>query len=304
MLKRKKIFYGWWMVIASGLLVFLDGSMHYGFTVFFNPIRQTFGWTAAVTSIAFTIRRLEGGIVSPLSGFLLDKLGPRKMMLFGWIVVGLGYFLMSRIDSLWTFYGTFLLVGIGISFGSVMIVNVALSHWFVKKRSRAITLVYIISGTCGIVVPLLNWLIIEYGWRDALVIISITMWVIGLPLCSLMRHKPSQYGYLPDGEKNETVERLDSNSENSSPQIESVSAREALKMPVFWLLTLAFLFQQMGTSSIYIHLVPYLESVQFPTVLAATVVTGMTLSSLLGRLAFGLIGDFTDKRYLLAISLA
>ena len=124
--RKRKIFYGWWMVAAAVIMHFFGGgTFYYGFTVFFNPIRNTFGWTAAITSVAFSLQRLESGILGPVAGFLADKVGPRKMMLCGWSIAGLGFLLMSRINSLWAFYGAFMAIAMGFSFGSFVVMNTA-----------------------------------------------------------------------------------------------------------------------------------------------------------------------------------
>ncbi len=314
MLRRRKIFYGWWIVLASAILhLFGGGAVMYGFTVFFNPIRRTFGWTAAVTSIAFTLQRLESGVLGPVAGFLVDRVGPRKLMLPGWGMLGLGFLLMSRINSLWAFIGAFLLITMGISFASFVVINTVVANWFAKKRSRAMTLVYVGVGAGGILAPLLALSISQFGWRTSLAIGGIALWVIGLPLCLVMRHKPEQYGYLPDGETGVAIDEptnvsnLHSLGEIAQPDsgssVVGLTAKAALRTRAFWLLAFAFLFQHIGTSAIFVHVVPYLESVEIPTTAAATVVTGMTLSSLIGRLGFGFLGDFINKRYLVAIAL-
>jgi len=311
---KRKIFYGWWIVLASAILnVFAGGTFFYGFTAFFNPIRQTFGWTAAVTSIAFVFQRLEMGALGPLAGFLVDRVGPRKLALCGWSVVGLGFLLMSRIDSLWAFYGSFLVIAMGFSFGSFVVLNTAVAHWFIKKRSRALTLIYVGFGVSGILVPLVALSISQFGWRETLIIVGITLWAIGIPLSLLMRHKPEQYGYLPDGDNPATANEathvpnrhLSSEivQQNSGHSAIEFTAKEALKTRAFWLLSFAFFFQHIGTSAVMVHIVPYLESVKVPTEIAATAVTGMTLCSLIGRLGFGFLGDFTNKRYLVIIAL-
>ena len=312
--RRKKIFYGWWMVLAHATLnVFAGGTFVYGFTTFFNPIRNTFGWSAAATSIAFVLQRLESGIMGPIAGYLVDRVGTRKLMLPGWGIAALGFFLMSRINSLWAFYGTFMLLAMGMSFAHFLVPNTAIANWFVKKRSRAMTFVYVGMGISGIVVPLLALSISQFGWRETLTFVSIGALIIGLPLSLVIRHKPEQYGYLPDGEtREENGDAVDTPGFNSSSEIATqgpiysardFTAREALKTRAFWLLSAVFFFQHIGTSAVMVHIVPYLESVDLPTTLAAGAVAGVTVCSLIGRLGFGILGDFTSKRYLIAIAL-
>ena len=313
--RKRKIFYGWWIVLASATLnFFAGGTFVYGFTTFFNPIRNTFGWTAAATSIAFVLRRFEEGLLDVLAGFLVDKFGPRKLVIGGWIIFCLGFLLMSRINTLWQFYGTFLIAATGISFGSYIVFNTVLANWFVKKRSRAMTLLSLGMGTSGLLVPLIALSISQYGWRNSLVIIGIGMLVISMPIGVIFRHKPSQYGYLPDGESTATTSEpadrtvphsLEGKAErDSGSKALDLTAKAALRTPAFWQLTLVFMFQHISTSAIMVHIVPFLESVEVPTTIAAMAVTGITLCSLIGRLCFGFLGDFTNKRYLLTIALA
>lgn len=314
LMPRRKIFYGWWIVAASVILNFLvGGTFVYGFTVFFNPIRNTFGWGAAVTSVAFTLQRLESGFLEAAAGFLVDRVGPRKLMLCGWSAVGLGFFLMSRIDSLWGFYGSFLIIAVGMSFAAFIVIFATIANWFEKKRSRAMTVVATGFGASGLLVPLVAYAVGELGWRETLVIVAVAAWVIGIPLALMMRHKPEQYGYLPDGARfvgeSKTRDLMQSESisenagEDSSPAT-SLTLRESVKTRAFWLLAAAFFFQFIAASAVMVHLVPYLESVEVSSTLAATVVTGVTISSLIGRLGFGLLGDFANKRYLITIGIA
>lgn len=313
-LRKGKIFYGWWIVGAAAILnIFAGGTFIYGFTIFFNPIRNTFGWSAAVTSVAFTLQRFESGVFEALAGFLVDKMGPRKLMLGGWSVVGLGFWLMSRINSLWEFYGSFLLIATGMSFAVFIVIFATIANWFDKKRSRAITLVVAGFGISGMLVPLVALAVGNFGWRETLIIMAITAWLIGIPLSLLMRHKPTQYGYLPDGETPETASEAktvtnlrsagDTVNREQGSSTSDYTVKAALKTRAFWLLSIAFLFQFIAVSAVMVHIVPYLESVEIPTTIAATTVTGITICSLIGRLGFGLIGDFANKRYLITTGL-
>ena len=308
--RKRKIFYGWWMVGAATILnFFMGGTFIYGFTVFFNPIRNTFGWGAAVTSIAFTLQRLEAGFLEVLVGYLVDKVGPRKLMLGGWSVVGLGFLLMSRVDALWSFYGAFLIIATGLNFAAFVVIFTTIANWFEKRRSRAMTVVATGFGASGTLVPLIALMVGELGWRETLTVVGVGLWLIGIPLSSLMKHKPAQYGYLPDGASQEETSELESASgfksvkERAKEQARSFTVREAVRTRAFWLLSGVAFFQFVGASAVMVHIVPYLESVNISTTMAATTVTGVTVCSLIGRLGFGFLGDFANKRYLIAIGI-
>jgi MFS family permease len=198
MQKKKKLFYGWWIVLVSSVLnFFIGGVFFYGFTVFFNPIRKTFGWSAAATSVAFIFQRLELGLLAPVAGLLVDRIGPRVMMIWGWIIIGLGYVLMSRIDSLWSFYGAFIIIAIGVSFGTFVVMNAAVANWFTRKRSRALSLIYVGFGASGVLVPLVGWLIHQFEWRTTLVIIGVGSWIICVPQCLTMAITPTRDTWSP-----------------------------------------------------------------------------------------------------------
>jgi MFS family permease len=298
------------MAISCAIMnFFIGGSFFYGFTVFFNPIRQAFGWTAAQTSIAFTFQRLESGIAGPIVGLLVDRVGPRKLMVAGWVTVGLSFFWMSRLTSLWEFYASFFFVAVGFSFGSFVVMNAAIANWFNRKRSRALTIVYAGFGVSGLLVPLVSLAVMQLGWRETLTLIALISWIIGIPLSLIMRHKPAPYGYLPDGETKSPSDRLTNSSLKAAvsngnlPIADGLTAMEALKTRAFWLLSSVFFFQQIGTTAIIVHIVPYLESIRIPSSFAAMVVTGLTLCSLIGRVFFGFLGDFKDKRYLITITM-
>ena len=299
---------------ASTILQFFSGTIFYNFAVFFNPIRETFGWSATAMSAAFTLRGLETGALGPVAGFLVDKVGSRKLMLSGWGLIGLGFLLMSRINSLWTFYGGFMVTALGVSFGTNVVMNAALSKWFTRKRSRALSIVYIGPGLSGLLAPVFALAINQSGWRDTLFFTGIILWIVCLPLCFLFRDNPARYGYLPDGEpiaqKPENVsESIKSLTDNKNKRkidssTQGFTAKEALKTRSFWMLSAIFFFQQLGASAVNVHIVAYLESINLPSATAALAVTGFTLFSLVGRAGFGFLGDAANKRYLLTLALA
>jgi MFS family permease len=309
-----RVFYGWWIVAASWLMFFICGGItFYGFTTFFNPIADEYGWSAAQISLAFSLRSIESGIMAPLVGFLMDKVGVRKIIVFGMVVSGLGFLIMSRTNSLLFFYGAFLLLSVGTSCGVGSGQYVAAANWFSKKRTRVMGILstgFAFSGLSG---PVLVWLIGQQGWRCTLAIVGAVMFVVGIPLGLVIRHHPEPYGYLPDGETRDMTSQGENPSNNSPalvavarklPELTGLTARQAIVTRTFWMLVVFGTLTGFAQSAINVHEMPYLTSVGISRGIAGWVIMGITSLSLIGRLGFGWAGDTYDKRYLLAIGAA
>lgn len=310
---RRKVFYGWWLVLASFIMFAVGGGLcSYGFSTFFNPIIDEFGWTRAQISLAFSLRSLEWGLLAPAIGFFIDRFGGRRLVIFGAVLLGASFLMMSRTTSLAFFYGSFLLMALaqGCALGSAQFVAVA--NWFSRKRTRAMGIISAGFGVSGVMGPVLVWLISQYGWRDTLVISGILLWVLGIPLALVIRDRPEPYGYAPDGETLSPSHRAGATSNSESvinddvarQQSKGLSVREALKTRTFWLLVIFSCLGGFSMSSINVHVVPFLTSVGISRQLAGLTILGITSSSLIGRLGFAWVGDFYDKRYLLAIGRA
>ena len=162
-------------------------------------------------------------------------------------------------------------------------------------------------GLAGAMTPILLLLIQKYNWRIAIVISSVFVSVIGIPLSLLIRHKPEQYGYLPDGDKPKYQGDTDDTTQVITNEFdatagEGMSVRQAVRTRTFWLLLLLILFPAFSMSAITVHEMPFLISVGISDELASLTMLGITISSLIGRLGFSALGDIYDKRRLLAIA--
>ncbi len=287
------------------------GVWFYGFSVVFKSILNDFGWTRAVTAGAFSLARLEGGLEGPIVGWLVDRIGPRRMALFGGIVAGIGYVLLSRMNSLAALY---ILFGVVIAFGY----NAGFSHagatavanWFVRKRGRALGLFALGAGVGGAtIVPLISVLITQFGWRTTVAVIGIAMWVIVTPLSFVLRHKPEQYGQYPDGEPPDahSLKGYDSSPEQSlagievrvAPDEDDFTWREALKTSTFWLMMLGASARSIGMSSVVLHQIAFLTDIGISETAAAAALGMMVAISIPSRLFFGWLGDRMDKRYVM-----
>ncbi len=203
---KSRVFYGWWIVVATFFLALLMGGfIVLGFTAFFEPIASEFGWSYAQISLAASLLGVEAGILAPVVGLLVDRWGPRRIVFIAGIVTGFGLLLLSRTSSLAMYYGAFALVSLGYSGFGPTILMTAISNWFRRRIGTAVGIMASGFACGGIMIPLLVRLIDVYSWRNAFVILCLALWVIGLPLALLLRHKPEQYGCLPDGVESDCI---------------------------------------------------------------------------------------------------
>ena len=298
---RTGVFFGWWVVFASAAIVFLTGgTFFYGFGALFDPLVQEFGWSRAATAFAFSLRSEVGGLAAPGVGFLVDRLGSRRLMAVGVTLVALGFFLLSRIETLWGFYGAVVVIAIGMSATGGPVGMVAIAHWFRQRRGRALAVMTMGAGASGVMVVVLAALISAFGWRDALMIMAVVQLLLCVPLALSIRDRPEQLGLAADGEISPPGTG-ETGQATPFRDTEGLSVREALRSAAFWRLSVAVALGNVGTLAIIVHQVPFFtSSVGLSRGVAAASVTAMTLMSLAGRLGFGSLADVFDKRVVMA----
>ncbi|MFC2072959.1 MFS transporter [Chloroflexota bacterium] len=307
LLKRpKKVFYGWWILLAGVVNSALTGGAStYGFSAFFLPICNEFGWKRAVMSLPIALSRLEGALLGPVEGFLVDRFGPRKLMFIGAILMGTGFVLLSRVQSLAMFYVVFFCfmgLGGGIIFVSI---QVAVANWFRKRRALGIGIIMGGLNVGAMLTPAVVWLITTRGWRETAFIIGLTMWVVQIPISLVMRHRPEPYGYLPDG-----MTEQQAKAEEAEPKRESALAeqdftpRQALRTPAFYFLTLTYACRLMVIAAIPIHLIPFIQDLGYSAAQGGSVMALMGFCSLIGRVGMSALADILPKRYVLAACMA
>ncbi|MCH8222686.1 MAG: MFS transporter [Chloroflexi bacterium] len=293
-----RIFYGWWIVAAGGLVQgYAAATFWRGFTAFFNPIVETFGWSAGATAAALSLQRTEGGMISPFVGTVIDRFGPRRVMSFGIFVTGVSIILMSQMNSLWQFYLAMSLLTVGMSFGTFIVLVTTVGNWFIQKRSRALAILMACTGIGGFTVPVLVGAIDVWGWRDVMFGVGVGFWVVGFPAMLFMRTRPEDYGQLPDGVP------LEDEGTGSRTVIHEADfgVRQVLRTRFFWQFSIALSLGQLVSSTNLLHL-PALSNFDVSLGLAAGVIAAVAAGDFIGRLGIGVIGDRFDKRHLIAIS--
>ena len=292
----KKLFYGWWIVVACSFIgLFVGGIVAFGCTDFFEPLIKEFGWNYTQISLATSLRGVEMGIFAPFIGFLVDRFGSKKLILYGIITTGFGFILLSFAKSLLMFYASFLLLafGSGSCMGVVLMTTVA--KWFDKNVGKAFSVVACAFGAGGLTVPLIVWLIDVFHWRTALIILGVGIWILGIPLALFIRDKPEQYGYFPDGESLPPVKNKGEGSE--------IGFKEGFKQRAFLYLNIVELIRHIIISAVVLHVMPSLSSMGVSRSTAGMVAASLPLVSIVGRVGFGWFGDVFDKRHMMAVAL-
>ena len=298
-------FYGYWILLGTFLLHFLDSGLYfYGFSVFYTPIRTEFGWSAAAVAGAISFSRLEGGIEGPAVGYLIERYGARKVLGLGVLLTGLGFILMIYVHSVWTLYFVYGgVLSIGYNMGFTHSLQTLINNWFIKKKARAMSLYAISAGIGGaIMVPLLSQSIVANGWKMTAIYSGVAIWIVGLPAALLFRNYPEDMGLLPDGDTPSDY----LNSEITASTLEDepqVTTREALQSVTFRRLLLAESLRTFLLGSIVLHEIPHLENIGIDPVTAAGILGLMISISIPGRLIFGFLGDYIAKRKLLAATM-
>lgn len=247
--------------LVTALRVLGGGLHNYGFTVFFLPLSRDLGINRAATSLAFSLARAEGALEGPFVGYLIDRFGPRPMLLLATTMCGAGYILLAWVDS----YTTFLIVYLGVislSFtpGFVHASMAVGNTWFIRYRARAMTVISSAVPIGGaLLTPLLALAVQAWGWRWGAIFAGTLFLIVGIPLAIGVRPSPESMGLRPDGD---APPALESNPEGAASSFEKKSneidptLREAIRTPIFWLFVIGMTVRVAAYSTISVHFIP------------------------------------------------
>ncbi len=295
-----KIFYGWKMVGAGATLQFLQsGLLHQAFGAYLAVLTEERGWSKTSLAGAAALQPLEAAVFGPILGWIIDRFGPQRMIRAGVATLGLGFLLLSQIDSLAGFYTAFVVIALGSSLCGFFPLSVAIIHWFEKKRARALSVLSLGLALGGVVVPAVAWFMQTYGWRASAAASGALALVIGLPLAWLIRHRPEDAGESIDGLP---APAAAASAKNEAQGNSDFSTREALRTPAFWLLSLGHGFALLVVYAVNVHAITHMkEGLGYTLEGASFVITLMTLAQIGGVLIGWAIGERFDKRLIAAV---
>ncbi|MBI4295401.1 MAG: MFS transporter [Chloroflexi bacterium] len=277
-MKRKPIFYGWVIAVASLVWMSISYGTRFSFSVFYPAILDYFGWSRAYTASILSVNLVVYGLTAPVAGVLVDKFGIRKVLIAGGILLLLGTAGASQAREVWQFYLTY---GVLTAAGTCMVgftpTVTILSNWFVRKRGMAMG----INGA-GVAVAFVwstfaAYFISRYGWSNAYLVMAAMIAFIVLPLVIFVpRTRPQDMGLLPDGDSEKEAK-----AEVQAAQRAVVDKKwaatdwtllRAMKSYRFWAIfsTNLFIFG-FGLMLVSTHQVKFLEDVGMGSTLAVAI---------------------------------
>ena len=297
------MFYGWFIAALGALIIALGSSpVFYGLPVWNPVLRNAFSWSATQMSGAYAITQVQEGFLGPVAGYLTEKLGPRRMVLIGMGILGLGFVLFSLIQELWQFYAAFCVISLGSSLGTWLPVMTALNNWFVRHKSRAMSLAMEGFALGGIIAPLLlAWAIggsnpaesERYGWRTTAMFVGVLCLVLAIPLAQLVRNRPEDVGLNPDDAATGVNEAPGVGGGIAHPEgeLEGYTWQEAVKTPVFWFMSIGHAASATAIVTAFVHMGLALDDRGFSLGAIGAVIAVYTAVSAVFVLLGGYAGD-------------
>jgi MFS family permease len=302
--RKKGVYYGWYIVGASFLILFLNSGVVFSFGVVFKPIASEFGWGRGPVSLAFFINMIVFALSTSAVGKLYDHYGPKWVILICTSFVTVGLFLTSLMTSLWQFFLFYgVLVAIGFGGTSIPLIGAMTSKWFVERRGLAVSLA--ISGfSMGqfLLVPAFSHLALHYGWRLSYVIMGLITLVVNVPLALLIikQGKPQAFGVTPPGleEKQDKKELL------PSAPVKDMNLSQALRTRSYWLFMIVMFICGSHDFFITTHLIPFATDHGVSPATASNMLAWFGLMGLAGILIAGPVADMIGVRIPIMLSFA
>ena len=268
---------GWLVVLAAffGTMVSFGSLLVFTFSVFLKPLTVSFGWSRESVSGAFGMAAMSVAVCSPGLGYLLDRCGPRRVILPCMAVFGCAFASLGMLTPhLWHLYAVFVVLGIVGNGTTQMGYSRAVSTWFDSRRGLALALVMAGVGTGAMVLPpLAQWLIDSNGWRAAYFTLGALVLALGIPLTALfVRERPSR------------------ESHRETP-LDGATARECLRGRTFWILVAALFLSSLSINGAIAHLSAVLTDRGVAVETAALAASALGLASFAGRIWTGVLLD-------------
>lgn len=280
-----RFYYGYFIVLASFIVMTMTFGINYSFGVFFKPILAEFGWSRASASTAYSLMAMMSGFLGIFAGRLSDYVGPKIIGILAGLFLGLGYLLLSQTQNIWHFYlfhGLVLAAGVGGCWPGLL---PAVAKWFVARRGLMTGIVASGIGFGTIThPPLAEWLISNYGWRSAYLIIGLLTLVLVVGVSQFLKRDPRQIGQEPYG-----IETVIGDKKEYATR--GYTFKEAIQSIQFWLLGTVYICYGYCLHTTMVHIAPHVQDMGFPSAHAARILAIIGVTSIFARIIIGGASD-------------
>lgn len=273
------------VALTSFLALFaIVGFALYGLPFYYNHMVKEFGWsTTVVTSGNAASKFVVGPLFGFFAGWIIDRFGPRRLMMAGILMAGMAVIGLSAMSGLWMFYFFYFFNAMGYVCGGPLPNQVLLSRWFDKSRGKAMGFAYLGIGIGGMIVPLLTAQLTEFlSWRGALRVVGILIIVIALPMAYFVKESP-------EGPVKQQAEA-------------AVPIGGVFRSPWFYLLAIGSMCSIGAVGGTNQHLKLFLSRDHHYAEKEAAAIVSLVLGvSIGGRLLMGWLADYVAKKYVMML---
>src|ERR1700742_2512674 len=306
--QRLPFFYGWVIVAATFVSMAIGVNARTAFSLFFPPILSEFGWDRGVTAGAFSFGFVASAIVSPLIGRLMDRAGPRVVMLVGVALMGGGLLLAPLTREPWHLYLT---IGVMVGSGSVCLgysgQSLFLPNWFVRSRGLAIGIAFAGVGIGSVtLLPWVQYAIEQSGWRTACTTMGLMVLIVLAPINLLLRKRPEDIGLRPDGDAapHASAAKPVSNIVDAEWAATDWPLQRAMRTARFWWICLGYFCGLYIWYAVQVHQTKYLLDIGFSPNVGVWALGAVSLLGIPGQIALGHLSDRIGREWVWAVSCA
>ena len=283
------IYYGWWLVGAAVVcqFTFLSvGQVVVG--VLMGPVVDEMGWKVWQFTLGSSIGTAMGALSGIIAGPILDRKGPRPILLLGAVICSLCLCGLAIQSSLWLFWSLSVLNGLlGWSFFGPVVVSSALTKWFVRKRGWALSIGSTGVSLGGLITPLVMTAVVAwFGWRGGYMALAVFVAVAIIPIALIMRRQPEDHGLLPDGDSTNSESIVEAANKSFSNE-RSLTLSHAIRTRAFWQLAIGFGLNQAALMSVLIYAFPFITESGFDRSVAAVGLSINGFGNLVSKIAWG-----------------
>jgi MFS family permease len=299
-------FYGWYALAGTMIAAFISGgALINAFGVLLPVICEKFHWGRAVVAGILSVGMISFGLPSPIYGLLVNRLGPKSCIILGNFLAALGFAAVYLVNEIWQFYLLYILIGAGAGLGGVIAGTTVVNNWFSRMRSLAFGLLLSCAGLGGFVFPpLVAALVSSVGLQKTYLVIAALVFVgpVILGGVILIKNRPEDMDQIFDIKILRPCDERDESISYASEDQHLFGLAYFLRKPTVWLIAAFVTSYSFAVGTMFTHQVAYLRDIGFNAMLAATTMSSLAVSGIIGSIVFGTLAMRFNIRYLASVA--